>query len=68
MTEIAEHNARWRNAALAKGYDSIVLMSPKGFSEFRASGKLLRSIELNILEPTLASTPSTHFLSLIEPR
>lgn len=50
LREIAEHDARWRNAALAKGYDSIVLMSPKGFSEFRASGKLPRSMELNILD------------------
>ncbi len=49
LREIAEHDARWRDAALAKGYDSIVLMSPKGFSEFRASGKLRRSIELNTL-------------------
>ncbi len=50
LEEIAEHDASWRKAALAKGYDSIVLMSPKGFSEFRASGKVPRSIELNILD------------------
>jgi hypothetical protein len=49
LEEIAQHDARWRNAALAKGYDSIVLMSPKSFSEFRATGKLPSSIELNIL-------------------
>jgi hypothetical protein len=50
LEEIAEHDARWRNAALAKGYDSIVLMSPKGFSKFKALGAIPRSIELNILE------------------
>jgi len=49
LEEIAEHDARWRNAALAKGYDSIVLIVPKAFAEFKASGKLPRSVELNIL-------------------
>lgn len=50
LEEIAERDARWRNAALAKGYDSIVLIVPKAFAEFKASGKLPRSIELNILK------------------
>jgi hypothetical protein len=36
-------------AALAKGYDSNVLMTPKAFSEFRAGIKLPRSMELNVL-------------------
>jgi hypothetical protein len=49
LEEIAAHDARWRNAALARGYDSIALMSAQGFSKFRASGKLPRSMELNIL-------------------
>jgi hypothetical protein len=49
LARIASRDARWRNAALAKGYDSIVLMAPKAFAEFKAGGKLPRSIELNIL-------------------
>jgi hypothetical protein len=42
-------DAKIKKATLAKGYDSIVLMSSKGFAEFKAAGKLPRSIELNIL-------------------
>lgn len=49
LEEIAEHDASWRSAALAKGYDSIVLLAPKAFAAFKLSGKLPRSIELNIL-------------------
>jgi len=45
-------DAKMKRTALAKGYDSIVLMSPKGFSKFKATGKFPRSIELNILAPT----------------
>jgi len=47
--EIAAHDARCRNAALKKGFDAILLMSPLCFAAFKASGKLPRSIELNIL-------------------
>ncbi len=43
-------DAKMKQSARAKGYDSIVLMAPKAFSDFRASGKLPRSIELNILD------------------
>jgi len=56
LEEIAAHDERWRNAALAKGFDSIVLMSPKAFAEFKRSEKLPRSLELNILE-----TPTTDY-------
>lgn len=49
LEEIAAHDMLWRNAALAKGFDSIVLMTPKAFSCFRADGKLPRSLELNVL-------------------
>jgi hypothetical protein len=49
LEEIAAHDAAWRNAAVTKGFDSIVLMTPKAFSEFATSGKLPRSIELNLL-------------------
>lgn len=47
--------ARWaldtkiKNVAEAKGYDSILLMSPRGFAQFRADGKIPRSLELNVL-------------------
>lgn len=30
LEEIATHDALWRNAALAKGFDSIVLMAAEG--------------------------------------
>jgi hypothetical protein len=49
LEEIAEHDSRWRNTALAKGFDAIVLMAPKAFAKFRANGELPRSLELNIL-------------------
>ncbi len=52
LEEIAAHDARWRTAALAKGYDSIVLMAPKAFAKFKTNGKPPRSLELNILEVT----------------
>lgn len=42
-------DARIRREALARGFDSIVLMSPKAFSEFNKTGVLPRSIELNVL-------------------
>jgi len=42
-------DAKMRRAALKKGYDSILLMAPKAFAEFSVTGKLPRSIELNIL-------------------
>ncbi len=43
-------DAKMKRAALAKGYDSIVLMASKAFSEFKETGKLPRSMELNILD------------------
>ena len=49
LKQIAAHDAFWRNAALKRGFDSILLMAPKCFAEFRASGKMPRSLELNIL-------------------
>ncbi len=42
-------DARMKRAALASGYDSIVLMTPKAFTELKARGRLPRSLELNIL-------------------
>jgi len=49
LDQIAAHDAVWRNAALKKGFDSILLMAPKCFAEFRTTGKLPRSLELNVL-------------------
>lgn len=50
LEEIADHDARWRNAALAKGFDSIVLMSPTAFTKFKTDGKPPRSLELNVVD------------------
>lgn len=44
-------DAKRKNAAMAKGYDPIVLKAPKSFLAFRTKGKLPRSIELNVLMP-----------------
>ena len=41
-------DAKMKKAATAKGYDSIVLMSPSCFTKFKSDGKLPRSIELNV--------------------
>jgi hypothetical protein len=43
-------DARLRRKALAKGYDAIVLITHKAYQEFRKSGRIPRSIELNILQ------------------
>lgn len=43
-------DARMRNAALAKGYDSILLMAPKRFARFKHTGEIPKSLELNILQ------------------
>lgn len=42
-------DARMKRAALARGYDSILLMAPQGFAKFCSAGKPPRSMELNIL-------------------
>ena len=51
-------DARMKSAALAKGYDSILLMSPQGFRRFRSASKVPRSLELNILMPARAEALS----------
>ena len=43
-------DAKAKKAALAQGFDSIILMTPKAFSEYTANGRLPRNIELNILD------------------
>ena len=48
-------DAKMKKAALAEGYDSIVLMTPVAFAAYTGHGKIPRSIELNVLKP-----PRTH--------
>jgi hypothetical protein len=43
-------DAKMKRVALARGYDSIVLMTPAAFARFASSGRVPRSLELNILE------------------
>ena len=50
LETIAEHDALWRNAALKKGFDAIVLMAPVTFAEWKKNGKIPRSLELNVLQ------------------
>lgn len=45
-------------SALHKGYDSIVLMTEKGFRQFKAEGKIPRSLELNIVDLRCLRTSS----------
>jgi len=49
LEEMAEHDALWRNAAVAKGFDSIVLMTHKAYERFKTDGTIPRNIELNVL-------------------
>lgn len=49
LDEISKHDAQWRDAALRNGYDSILLMTAKSFAAFRVSGKIPRTLELNVL-------------------
>ena len=49
IAEIQALDAKRKRLALKKGYDSIILMSPKCFTEWKATGKIPRSIELNVL-------------------
>jgi hypothetical protein len=43
-------DAKLRRAALQKGFDSIVLLTPKDFQALRRSGAIPRSIELNVVD------------------
>ncbi len=44
-------DAKMRRAALAWGYDSILLMTPQAFAKFKSAGQIPRSLELNLLRP-----------------
>ncbi len=54
MEERWRLDAKMKRAALRKRYDCIVLMAPKAFAEFRSTGKLPRSMELNVLNESRA--------------
>jgi hypothetical protein len=41
-------DARMMRKALAKGYDSILLLAPTTFAAFKSTEKIPRSFELNI--------------------
>jgi hypothetical protein len=41
-------DARMKNVAAAKGFDSILLMAPSTYARFKSTGKIPRSLELNI--------------------
>jgi hypothetical protein len=41
-------DARLKQEASKRGYDSIVLLSPKGYEEFKRTSKIPRFIELNV--------------------
>jgi hypothetical protein len=43
-------DVKLRRAALRKGFDSIVLLTPKGFEALRQKGVTPRSIELNVID------------------
>ena len=43
-------DAKMRKRALACGYDSILLMTPKSFSAQKEIGKIPRSLELNVFD------------------
>lgn len=51
IRKISQHDAAWRNAALAKGYDSILLMARESFVTFKRTGQIPQSLELNLLLP-----------------
>ena len=42
---------KMKRAALTKGYDAIVLLTPKACTAYSQQGKIPRSVELNILKP-----------------
>ena len=60
LEQIAAHDAKWRNAALKKGFDAILLMSPKCFTDWKTTGKVPRSLELNILNVSTEGADSSH--------
>jgi hypothetical protein len=50
MEERWRLDAKVKQTALAHGYDSVVLMTPKAFAELKRKGKIPRSLELNVFK------------------
>ena len=48
MDERWRIDAKIKKTALARGYDAVLLMTPKAYSELKAKGKMPRSLELNV--------------------
>jgi hypothetical protein len=42
-------DAKLKKAALAKGYDALLLLSTSAYAKFAAEGKIPISLELNLL-------------------
>jgi hypothetical protein len=51
-------DSQLKTAAMAKGYDSIVLLSASGYMKFVAEGRIPISIELNLLGGLPTNTPN----------
>ncbi|MBX7243525.1 MAG: hypothetical protein K1X92_17430 [Bacteroidia bacterium] len=51
-----ELDKKMKEAALSLGYDSIVLMSKKGYLKYTETFKVPRNLELNILIPQFEKT------------
>jgi hypothetical protein len=49
INERFELDAKIKKVAMAKGYDSIVLMTSKAYTDCKKNGKMPRSLELNVL-------------------
>ena len=68
LEQIAAHDARWRNAALKKGFDAIVLMAPMTFAKWKMTGKIPRSLELNVLEVTESGSGQNEGARTVRPK
>jgi len=53
-------DARIKKTALVQGYDSIVIMHPACYTEFKRTGKIPRMLELNVLTPALLFSAAKH--------
>jgi hypothetical protein len=53
-------DAKLQRAALKKGYDAIVLMTPPAYRRFRDEGTIPRSIELNVLDLRCVTSSDQH--------
>lgn len=53
-------DAKMAQKAKSLGYDSIAVLSPKGFENYQNTGKLPKSIELNTLEQVQSENLSTN--------